>query len=293
MKTNSYLFIINPISGSHSNRKRILDRVKRMFSNQSFQIRFTEYPGHATVLAKQAVEEGVAVVVAIGGDGTMHEVASGLVGTSSALGLVPRGSGNGFARSLGIPLQTDKALSVLQNYRFEQVDVGVINQEYFFGVAGVGLDARIAVAFQNFGKRGALPYYYIGLKEYKQYKYPKIRIESEEQTREFNPMLITIANTQQYGNGAFIAPQADYTDGRLDVCIVDPFPVRTIPKNLKQLFGGAIRQNPFYHSFTSRRLTIIQQDPEGRFHVDGEPRSGGQILEISIRSKALRVCVNR
>ncbi len=293
MKTQSYRFIINPISGTQKNRNRIVSAIKQVFPLNTYQVIFTEYPGHATTLAAEAAHSGVDVVVAVGGDGTMNEVASGLVGTQTALALVPRGSGNGFARSMDIPLQPMEALKTILENQIESVDVGTINDGYFFGVAGVGLDAEIAHAFQNFGKRGPLPYYYVGLRAFKQYGYDTIKIITDEQTLRINPLLVTIANTQQYGNGAIIAPQADFTDGLLDLCIVDPFPLRAATKNLRQLFKGEIVKNPYYHSFRSKTISIVQQDGNERFHVDGEPRSGGRELRISVRPKSLRVCIGK
>jgi len=291
MKTLSYYFIINPISGCHKRLNDILDGIDRIFPKDSHQQVFTEYAGHATLLAKNAIQKGMDVVVAVGGDGTINEVATGLVGSSAALGLVPRGSGNGFARSMGIPLKPLRALEALRSCEISTVDVGKINEGYFFGVAGVGLDAEIAHAFQNFGKRGPLPYYYVGLRKFKNFGYDTIKIESDEQTFEINPLLITVANTQQYGNGAIIAPQADFADGILDICIVERFPLWATAHNLRQLFRGKITQIPYYRTFKSKSVTIIQQDGNDQFHVDGEPRSGGNVLKISVRPKALRVCI--
>jgi diacylglycerol kinase family enzyme len=194
---------------------------------------------------------------------------------------------------MGIPLQPQKALQTILEKHIAIVDVGAINEGNFFGVAGVGLDAEVAHAFQNFGKRGALPYYYIGLRVFKQFSYDPIKIIMDEKTIQTNPLLVTVANTQQYGNGAIIAPQADCTDGMLDICIVDRFPLKAAPHSLRQLFTGTVNKNPYYRSFKSKNVTIIQRKGKDRFHVDGEPRTGGQELRISVRPKALRVCVGR
>ncbi len=267
--------------------------IKQLFRDHTYQLVYTEYPGHATLLAAEAAQSGVDVVVAVGGDGTMNETASGLVGTQTALGLLPRGSGNGFARSMGVPLQKQQALQTILKCRTTSVDVGIINDGYFFGVAGVGLDAEIAHAFQNFGKRGPLPYYYVGLRAFKQYGFDSIKIVTDDHTEILNPLLITVANTQQYGNGAIIAPQADFTDGLLDVCIVERFSLSTVVPNLRQLFTGKITKSPYYRSFKTKAITILQEDGKERFHVDGEPRTGGQKLQISVRPKALRVCLGK
>lgn len=292
MRANSYLFIINPISGCKKDVSRLIALINSIFHEKEFQIKFTEYAGHASELAAEAAKRNIDIVTFAGGDGTLNETASGLVNTDTALGIIPRGSGNGFARSLGIPLKTKAALELLLNPEIICTDVGKINDAYFFGVAGVGFDAVVGRAFQTFGHRGPLPYFYIGLKEFFKYTYSEITIETEEETRTFRPLTVTFANTSQYGNGAQIAPMADFADGFLNICIIDRFSLIKGVRGLGKLFNGRIAENEFYHTFKSRSLKIRNGTPQGLFHTDGEPRSAGRELNISLLPKALKVVTN-
>ncbi len=293
MPVYSYWFIINPVSGRKKDIKRLTSLIDTLFHDKKYQIKFTEYPGHATELAAQAAKLRIDIVVFAGGDGTLNETASGIVHTDTALGIIPRGSGNGFARSLGIPLKSKQALELLLTPKIISIDAGRINNGYFFGVSGVGFDAVVGNAFQHFGSRGPLPYFYIGLREFLKYKFPEMLIETEEKTVKVNPLAVTIANTSQYGNGAEIAPDADFADGLLDICIIKRFSFIKGLVGLRALFNGRIVENEFYQTFRSARIRIINKGPGGLFHVDGEPKTGGEELDISVLSKALRVVGNR
>ncbi len=288
----SYWFIINPTSGCRHDVEQLTGIIQTLFIEQKYQIKFTEYPGHATELAAEAVNLHIDIVAFAGGDGTLNETASGLVHSNTALGIIPRGSGNGFARSLGIPLETKQALELLLHPNIVTIDAAQVNEEYFFGVAGVGFDALVSSAFQNFGHRGPLPYFYIGVREFLKYAFPEIYIETEEQTFKVNPLTVTIANTSQYGNGARIAPAADFTDGLLDICVIKKFSFFKGLSGVRSLFNGKIANNDFYQTFRSSRIKIINGNPQGLYHTDGEPKAGGNELDISVLPKALRVVAN-
>lgn len=289
-----YRFIINPISGLKHSKEDLL-----RFINQELpaadgfdvQAKFTEYAGHASELAAEAAEQDFDAVIAVGGDGTMNETASGLVHTKTALGLIPMGSGNGFARSMGIPLDTMEALRRLRDPQVRINDVGKINDAYFFGVTGVGFDAQIGERFQNFGIRGPLPYFYIGLKEYFKYDYEEFELQFNGKALSVRPLLITVANTPQYGNGAIIAPHAKTDDGKLELCIVDRIPFFYMATRINRLFNGKIDQIPFYHGYQINEVLIRRSREHGVFHTDGEPHRGGRDLRISILNKALYVYV--
>jgi diacylglycerol kinase (ATP) len=289
-----YTFIINPKSGGKNTADHLTVLIKNLFRKSpgnEFEIIFTEYAGHARKIASDSVTRSRDIIVAAGGDGTVNEVCSSLVNTRSSFGLIPGGSGNGFARSLGIPLKTEQAIHRLINPRFQKIDVGKINNVFFFGVAGIGLDANIGDAFQNFGTRGPLPYFYIGIKEYLNYKYEELTLVFEGKELKINPLLITIANTKQYGNGAIIAPEADYKDGLLDICIVDRFQLVTGLRSIHKLFNGRISTAKFYRSFKVSDLEIERSDSRGLYHVDGEPMHGNPNLKVSVLKKVLSVCV--
>ncbi len=294
MEKRTFLFILNPISGLHKNKKNIEDIIVREFSQHAtvdFQIQYTEFPGHASQLAKTAAEQNVNVVVAVGGDGTMNEVASGLVGTETALGLIPQGSGNGYARSLKIPLKVLSALHTLIYGKIKKVDVGKVNDYYFFGVAGVGFDAFIGAQFQDFGLRGPLPYFYIGFREYFKYSYEGFKLSFNGQTITTHPLLITVANTPQYGMSATIAPQAKIDDGFLELCILNRINTLKALFNLHRLFDGSIEKVKEYQHFRVQELQLEREYEKGVFHTDGEPRMGPKILKFKIIPQYLNVIV--
>jgi len=289
-----YRFIINPVSGELKQTQKIIKLIKNYFSKQDeieFEIKYTERAGHATDLARQAVQAEFDAVVSVGGDGTMNEVASALVNTKTALAILPRGSGNGYARSLQIPLKLKDNLQHLLQPQVKTVDVGKVNQYYFFGICGIGFDAEIGAQFQNFGIRGPVPYFYLGLKEYFKYEYETVQVISDQKKYIGKPMIVVIANTREYGLGAIINPAADYSDGKFEVCIVEAPKFYRDIFHLRKLFNGSIDSLPIYKSYSVERVKIIRSKQEAFFHTDGEPRLGGATLEIQIIKKALRVLV--
>ena len=285
----NYIFIINPYSGNRKKAKSITKIISDNIAG-SYKIVYTEYSGHATELAKSFAKDNINTVVAVGGDGTINEVARSLVNTDASLGIIPSGSGNGFARSLNIPLDTESAVKLLNNPQIKVIDSGKINDKYFFGICGVGFDALVGAKFQNFGKRGPLPYFYIGVKEYFKYNYESFVIEENGNKDEYDPLLIAVANTSQYGNGASIAPQADPSDGYLDLCIINKMKRSDALKNIRLLFNGKINQNPYYLHKNIKSITIHRKN-NGYYHIDGEPFLSDGDLKIKIIPSSLKVCV--
>jgi len=286
----NYFIIINPISGNKNTSKKLVKKIKKYLTG-SYKIYYTQYAGHGAELAKEAERKNTDVVVACGGDGTINEIASSLVNTNIALGVIPTGSGNGFVRSLNIPLKMTDAITLLNNPEIKSIDVGKINNRYFFGIAGIGFDALIGSKFQNFGKRGALPYFFISVKEYFKYDYESFKIMEKGEVRFIKPLLIAIANTSQYGNGAKIAPQADPADGSLDLCIMKKMKNIEVIKNILSLFNGKINLQPFYSSKRVKSIVIKRENNSGFYHVDGEPLYEEKDLNINIIPNALKVCV--
>ena len=283
---------MNPKSGKKNKLDKIKSLIRQIFNSTDHEYEFvtTTGPGDATNLTKNGVHESYDIISAVGGDGTVNEVAKGLVHTDSALGIIPLGSGNGLARSLLIPLDIKKSIQYLTDATITSIDTGRINEYYFFGVTGIGLDANIGKKFQEFGKRGPLPYFFIGLKEYLNYKPKKYVIKNKGNSFTVEPLLITIANTVQYGNGAIIAPQADPRDGLLDVCIVNKIPLIKALYYIPRLFYGSIHTIPYYSSFKTKSVQISFTEKKGAIHTDGEPFITGNILNIKILKKALKVC---
>lgn len=289
----NYLFIINPKSGVRHPIQKIISEIKTVFdgqSNHSYAIVYSEYAGHARKIAESAVLDDMDVVVAAGGDGTVNEVCSSLVDTNTSFGLIPMGSGNGFARSLNIPLNSINAVDCLMNGSINSIDVGKIGERYFFGVAGFSLDATIGAKFNTYGHRGPLPYFYLGLREFFNYQYEEFELTFEDKNILTKPLILTVANTSQYGNGASIAPQADYKDGVFDICIIEKLNFWDATLRLHYLFNNKIQSLSTYKSYRSNKIHIKRTDNSGYYHLDGEIFKGGAEFDIELLPGSLKVC---
>ena len=283
------VFVVNPISGTQGKKailKWIDERLDR--SVYDYSIVKTEYAGHATQIAANAVQEKVDVVVAIGGDGTINEVARSLVHTNTALGIIPCGSGNGLARHLRIPMEPKAAIDVLNRGHELCIDYGKINNIPFFCTCGVGFDAFISLKFADSGKRGLLTYLENTLHESLTYQPETYEIENEEGTMKYKAWLIACGNASQYGNDAYIAPQASLTDGLMDVTIMEPFTVLDVPSLSFQLFNKTIDQNSRVKTMRAKKIKIHRVN-DGVMHFDGDPLMAGKELEVEIVPAGLRV----
>ena len=286
------VFIMNPISGtvSKAGLPAIIDRTldKEKFD---YTIRHTEYAGHASALAKEAADEGADIVVAVGGDGTVNEVARAIVHTSTALGIIPCGSGNGLARHLLIPLDFRKAIGVINQCEIHDLDYGVINDMPFFCTCGMGFDAFISLKFAMSGKRGPITYAENVLKEGLKYKPETYIIENENGKQQYEAFLISCANASQYGNNAYIAPQASMSDGLLDVIIMEPFDILEAAQVSIDMFNKTLDKNSKIKTFKASRLHIHRSNP-GVIHYDGDPIMTGADVDVSIEKGGIKIVVN-
>ena len=283
------VFVVNPISGTQG-KKAILKWIDERLDQSiyDYSIVKTEYAGHATQIAANAVQEKVDVVVAIGGDGTINEIARSLVHTNTALGIIPCGSGNGLARHLRIPMEPKAAIDVLNRGCELCIDYGKINNIPFFCTCGVGFDAFISLKFADSGKRGLLTYLENTLHESLTYQPETYEIENEEGTMKYKAWLIACGNASQYGNDAYIAPQASLTDGLMDVTIMEPFTVLDVPSLSFQLFNKTIDQNSRVKTMRAKKIKIHRVN-DGVMHFDGDPLMAGKELEVEIIPAGLRV----
>ena len=283
------VFVVNPISGTQG-KKAILKWIDERLDQSiyDYSIVKTEYAGHATQIAANAVQEKVDVVVAIGGDGTINEIARSLVHTNTALGIIPCGSGNGLARHLRIPMEPKAAIDVLNRGHELCIDYGKINNIPFFCTCGVGFDAFISLKFADSGKRGLLTYLENTLHESLTYQPETYEIENEEGTVKYKAWLIACGNASQYGNDAYIAPQASLTDGLMDVTIMEPFTVLDVPSLSFQLFNKTIDQNSRVKTMRAKKIKIHRVN-DGVMHFDGDPLMAGKELEVEIVPAGLRV----
>ena len=292
MEKRRVRFVVNPISGTRG-KESIVRLIPEYLMEERFDwdIVYTKQRGHASELAKEAAAEGVDIVVAVGGDGTVNEVARSLVHTQSALAIIPCGSGNGLARHLLIPINPVKALKILAECNIETLDYGKINEQPFFCTCGIGFDAFISQKFAQAGKRGLLTYVDNTLKEgfsYKPETY-QISIDGEKSTHE--AFLIACANASQYGNNVYIAPAASMNDGLMDVTIMEPFNFLEAAQVVVQLLNKTIDKNSHTRTFQCSKLHIHREKP-GVVHYDGDPMECGTDIDVEIVRQGIRIVVN-
>lgn len=285
------VFVINPISGTQG-KEQILKWIEERLDGEKFlhEVVYTERAGHAVEIAAQKAREGVYAVVAIGGDGTINEVARSLVHTHTALGIIPCGSGNGLARHLQIPMEAKKAIDVLNEGVVDIIDYGKIDEQPFFCTCGVGFDAFVSLKFAQAGKRGPLTYLEKTLLESLKYRPETYELEMDGASARYKAFVITCGNASQYGNNAYIAPQATLNDGLLDVTILEPFTVLDVPSLAFQLFNKTIDQNSRVKTFRCRTLRIHRMKP-GVVHYDGDPMMMGEDIEVRVVQRGLQVIV--
>lgn len=291
MQKEKILFIVNPISGAKS-KALIPDLIKKNIDSgkYSFDIENTQRPRHAEEISKEGMNSGYKKIVAIGGDGTINEIARTLINTDTHLGIIPSGSGNGLARHLRIPLNPTKAIEAINRSKIEKIDYGTVNEKAFFCTAGVGFDAHVGRLFAESKTRGLNAYIKTTLSEFRKYSPEVYDITVGNETVSKEAFLITFANSAQYGNNAFISPNADIKDGLLDICILRPFPKYKILQLGRRLFKGTMDKSRFLEIMKAKEV-IVERKSEGPIHLDGEPSFMGKELNVKLFSKGLSVIV--
>lgn len=282
---------MNPISGTRK-KERVPALAEQLLDSTRFTHTFalTERPLHATELARAAAEAGAAAVIAVGGDGTVNEVAAGVLHTQTALGIVPFGSGNGLARHLGIPTNTEAALNLLNNAAPMVIDGALANGRPFFCTAGLGFDAHIGKLFAGGKKRGFSSYVQLTLQEFFTFKPQEYSIEVDGKSLTRSCFVLALANAGQYGNNAYISPEADIQDGLLDLCLMRPFPPIMALAMGYRLFQRTIHQSEYVEILRGKHIII--SSPKGDcMHLDGEFIQMGGSLEVKVIPKCLKVLV--
>lgn len=251
-------------------------------------IRFTNHPGHATSLASDAAAEGYDIVVAVGGDGTVNEVARALVGTGTALGIVPCGSGNGLARHLHIPMSTRKAVEIINKGEVDAIDVMSVNGQYCFCTAGIGYDAKVSAEYAKESRRGLMTYAKKAIEGWLEYEPEEYVIETNGQTLQRKAVAIVCANANQWGNEFHVAPKASLKDGLIDVMVISPMKLHNAISVPVQMLGYSFDKNPDVEMIKTSQLTVSSEKPFP-FHVDGEPVALEKELKITIVPSGIRV----
>lgn len=283
---------MNPISGTVSKAgiPKIIEKTldKELFE---YEIWPTEYAGHAFELASKAKDDGIDIVAAVGGDGTVNEVARALIHSNTALAIVPCGSGNGLARHLLLPMNLKKSIEIINQCKIHDLDYGLINNNPFFCTCGMGFDAFVSMKFAEAGKRGPITYVENVLREGLKYKPETYEIQDENGVTRHKAFLISVANASQYGNNAYIAPQASMSDGLLDVIIMEPFDVIEAPQISIDMFNKTLDKNSKIKTFKCQKLHIHRKS-SGVIHFDGDPIMTGEDIDIELVPKGIKIVVN-
>lgn len=291
MASRSALFIINKFAGGGFQPKvegKILDICAK--HNVECSIEFTRDRGHATVLAQEGVDKKFNCIVAVGGDGTVNEVARALVNTQQVMAIVPKGSGNGLSRHLGIPLPFEKAVENVFTGKVLRMDTFTINNRLSLNVSGIGFDGHVANLFGKDGKRGLLGYAKLTLKEFLRFKVFPIDINIDGKEEKSISFVVAIANSSQYGNNARIAPLASVTDELLHLSILKKVPVRMSIPFMFKMFTGQVHQSAYCETLSGKNITISTPHPQP-FHVDGEPTGYDQQFNIKLQPHSLSITV--
>lgn len=252
-------------------------------------IAFSDGIAHARVIAAEAVGK-FDIVVAVGGDGTVNEVASAIVDTDTSLGIVPFGSGNGLSRFLGIPMDTRDAIKNLASGRTEIIDSARINGQPFFNMAGMGFDAHISEIFSHGKKRGFISYIKSSIKEVVGYQPQNYHLDIDGKKYNYKAFMLSIANSSQYGNNVHISPKASLQDGLLDVCVIKPFPLWRFPEMSMRMLIKATESSKYVEIIRGKQI-LIKREHTGPIHLDGEPQVAGTGIDINILPKSLKVIV--
>lgn len=281
-------FIVNPVSGI-GKQKNIERLIKKNLNRKVFdyEVLYTKGPRHGTELSKDAIKRGMQIIVAVGGDGSVNEVAQGMIGSPASLAIIPTGSGNGFARSFDIPTDPAKAIQVINDQHDRWIDTVKINERSYLGVAGIGFDADVSAAFANFGKRGPASYLFVVLSELPHYKPQSYHLIIDGVSIHKKAFLICFANSNQYGNNAFIAPNAKIDDGYLDVIIWKEFPPHAAPKLVHDLFTKHLEDSKYTETF--RCQEVILTKPLQTLHIDGEPLEVEGNVYIRVLPSSLKI----
>lgn len=281
--------IINPISGK-SVKRHILNGIVSNLDIKKYDvtIRFTSYPGHATDIAEEAVKDGADIVVAVGGDGTVNEVASALVATNAALGIIPCGSGNGLARHLGISMNIRKAVDIINKGEIERIDTMLVNGRACFCTAGVGYDAQVSAEYSTARRRGLKTYIKKAITGWYKYEPQEYIIETDSQILKRKAFVITCANANQWGNEFHVAPRASLKDGLIDVAIIRPIRFVNALAMPFQILGYSFDKNPDVEILKATTVSIKRLQANW-YHIDGEVIWGEHNINVVMQPLSLKI----
>lgn len=281
-------FIINPISGV-GKKGDLPDIIESNLDHSKFvyDIAITEYRKHAKEIAYEASLEGIDIVCAVGGDGSVHEVGTALIGTQTKLAILPCGSGNGLARHLGISMDLGEAVKCINKDNFLRMDTVIVNDKPFLGIGGYGFDAVIARKFDKYHKRGFWSYVKLVTKEFMHYNPVNVTVDVNGEVKSMPVVLCTVANASEFGNGFVVSPTSDITDGKIELCILKPFSFWHAPGVVYRFFKRTSHKSRFAEviSFEKARISLSERIA----HYDGEPFDVREELNVQVIPSSLNI----
>lgn len=285
-----YLIITNPVSGSRVLKGKPHEKTALALLNAGHEVRIipTEFGGHANKIAVEACLSDTDVICAIGGDGTVNEVASALIGSNKTLGIIPNGSGNGLARELNIPLNIDSAIDTLLSHNVSTIDSCRVNDRSFLCTCGIGFDGSVSEEFSESSLRGPMVYIKDSVQTFFSHTPATYHLNIDGKEITTKAFLIAFANASQYGNNAFIAPNASLTDGIMDVTIIKEFPIVDAAQVAIQLFSKGLDQNPYTELHQGKEITVTTDTPIP-YHIDGEAMGSTSEIRLSVLPASLKV----
>ncbi|MDA0194337.1 MAG: diacylglycerol kinase family lipid kinase [Bacteroidetes bacterium] len=284
------LFIVNPKAGNQKSVERLIED-EFVDHKGTVQIITTMHRGHAAEIAAEN-RSFFKTIVAVGGDGTINEVASQLVHSDVKMGIVPRGSGNGLSYFLGIPVNLSQALQLVRDGDSRIIDTMKLNERCFVNMAGIGFDAHVANIFNEFGSRGFASYIRIVIREFLKYPGISYEVKTNIGSRLEEAFVLSFANSSQYGNNAHIAPYALIDDGLIDICKVAKFPGTSALGIVLKLFRGNIHKSRYYSYHQTSEFNINSKN-DLIAHIDGEPIWVGKQIQVKVIPKSLKVIMRK
>jgi YegS/Rv2252/BmrU family lipid kinase len=291
MTNRKIAVIVNPVSGTHD-KKKIIEKIQSLswFHSNHVEVCHTRYAGNAFEIAKKYTEQNFDIVVAVGGDGTVNEIARALINTDTVLCIIPVGSGNGLARDLKIPLKAYDAMHLLQNGKTTTIDVCYFNNQPYLCTAGVGYDAATCKVFVESHRRGFLSYLIAGFKAYIKIKPVEYKLTMDGNESTHKAIDIIFANARQFGNNAYVSPVAELNDELIDVVVIRPFPRYKCIAIAIRLFGKTLHKSQYVDIYKCKHI-ILERPEADCAHFDGECTTAGKRIEINIKPSALKVLV--
>jgi YegS/Rv2252/BmrU family lipid kinase len=283
--------IINPFSGKRR-ATRVRRQAERVAANLgvALSVKTIKGPGHGVELTREALSDGAERVLCAGGDGSLNAVATGLLGTTVPLGVVPMGSGNGYSRSLGLPQQTEEALRVAFTGKLQRMDVGFLNDQPFLSTAGIGFDARVADRFERAKRRGMIGYLRIILKAIASAETLHVQVTANGQATEADLLMLVFCNCREFGNGVRISPASRPDDGVAELQLVSKPPLRSLPLAFLNLYTHRADRLRYIRSISTTEALVAQDGTIA--HLDGEPVAIGHRVRFRLAPRQLLVVID-